>query len=306
MLAIKRMLHRKFPRHVSLVKTMKPSAYSEVTALALVTAFALTAGCSTRSGRRQQAEPAIARRPLDGALTTTTTVRDGTQTTIIPPDSGILVAVVVDGPQAISGVATLWERDRAQAPWVQRRRWPVVIGGSGIAWGRGLHGDGPPPQVKHVVHKREGDGRSPAGAFSVGRGFYDATTVAPLTQLTLLPITEAWRCVDDPRSKFYNQVIDSSGITADWSSAEAMHVGLYELGAEIGHNPSAVPAAGSCIFFHLWGGPTVPTVGCTAMAKPDLIALLAALDHKRNPIVVQLTNDDYATVRLEWQLPALE
>jgi L,D-peptidoglycan transpeptidase YkuD (ErfK/YbiS/YcfS/YnhG family) len=45
---------------------------------------------------------------------------------------------------------------------------PVVIGRTGAAWGIGLH-DVPPDSDGPV--KQEGDGRSPAGVFTIGEAF---------------------------------------------------------------------------------------------------------------------------------------
>jgi hypothetical protein len=42
----------------------------------------------------------------------------------------------------------------------------VLLGGGGLAWGRGLHPDGADGAVK-----REGDRRAPPGVFALGSGF---------------------------------------------------------------------------------------------------------------------------------------
>ena len=91
----------------------------------------------------------------------------------------------------------------------------------------------------------------------------------------------------------------------DWTSAEDMRRAdqLYAWVIEIAHNPAAAPGGGSCIFFHVWGGADHPTAGCTAMAEPALVALLAALDPGAHPVLALLPAGEYAALRSAWGLP---
>ena len=51
---------------------------------------------------------------------------------------------------------------------------------------------------------------------------------------------------------------------------------LYEVGIVIGHNRSpVVKGCGSAIFFHIWRGRGIPTSGCVAMAREDLLRILS-------------------------------
>jgi len=79
---------------------------------------------------------------------------------------------------------------------------------------------------------------------------------------------------------------------------------LYEWVLDVAHNPDATPGAGSCIFLHVWSGPESTTVGCTAMDKPKLEALLAALDPAQQPLYVLLPRSEYSAVASAWGLPA--
>ena len=112
---------------------------------------------------------------------------------------------------------------------------------------------------------------------------------ARFIRLPYLPLTPTSCGVDDPRSKFYNQVVDSSRVEADWGSCEIMlrSDDLYRWGAFIAYNPARKPQAGSCIFLHVWNGPESSTAGCTAMAEDDLKSLLAWLDPSAHPRLVQ-------------------
>ena len=177
---------------------------------------------------------------------------------------------------------------------------PAMIGEHGLAWGIGLHGTGEP-------EKREGDRKAPAGVFRFGEVFGTARPEQvrflrlPYRQVT--PTTEA---VDDPKSKYYNQVVDRGLVPRpDWSSSESMLRvrGRYRLGVIIEHNIPAFPGRGSCIFFHVWDPTYHGTTGCTAARYDHLVRLLRWLDPKKNPLMVQLPEDEYERLKQRWGLP---
>jgi L,D-peptidoglycan transpeptidase YkuD (ErfK/YbiS/YcfS/YnhG family) len=214
-------------------------------------------------------------------------------------------------PKLVVGVADAWDSTRARLQRFERDGYgwravgdPIdaVLGGSGLAWGRGVHGDGAPAGRAGPV-KVEDDGRSPAGAFRVTRAYgYDAAGVEggslPYTRLE-----ESWRCVDDPASSHYNRVFDATGVDADWRSAEEMrdYGELYRWVVEVEHNGAREPGAGSCIFLHVWGGADSPTAGCTAMAQDDLETLLAWL--RPGAVYVLLPRDERDALGAAWGLP---
>ncbi|WP_240097798.1 L,D-transpeptidase family protein [Thermomonas flagellata] len=183
---------------------------------------------------------------------------------------------------------------------------PVMLGRSGSAWGLGLHtvpADGP--------HKREGDGRAPAGVFALGPAFGYAPQAA-----TGLPYramgADDW-CIDVPDSPLYNRIVDrrTAPPAAVAGATEPMRRDLhadgdlrYREGFVILHNPQAVAGAGSCIFAHLWRAPDETTAGCTAMAPESMQALLAWLDARRHPVFVLLPQAQYRTLWAAWGLPA--
>ena len=172
----------------------------------------------------------------------------------------------------------------------------VVIGRSGLAWGRGLH----PPM--NGPQKREGDGKSPAGVFSIGTAFGFAPSTAQFT-LPYLPLRDTTECVDDTASTFYNQIVERTP-ASDWKSSEKMRaVPQYEWGAFVSHNTPAHAGDGSCIFLHIWSGPQSTTSGCTAMDKAGLLTLLQWIDPKEEPRIVQLPRDQYDQLRKSWSLP---
>lgn len=167
----------------------------------------------------------------------------------------------------------------------------VVIGKSGLGWGRGVHqpeADGP--------QKAEGDGRAPAGLFLMQRSFGHGPGAMLKTALTHRAVSPSWRCVDDPRSTHYTEVLDSDalprGETVDWQSAERMQRkdALYEIVIWADHNRAPpLAGAGSCIFLHTWllrDAEPRPTVGCTAMPRAALLELAEWL--KPGAILAQL------------------
>lgn len=175
----------------------------------------------------------------------------------------------------------------------------VVLGKNGMGWGKGLLDADP---LQGPV-KQEGDGKAPAGIFRLGTAFGYASTAE--TRLPYLALTPGIECVDDSQSRRYNQLVDGSTVSKDWSSAERMRRSddLYRQGIFIEHNTPASPAAGSCIFFHIWRGPTLPTRGCTAMDPTDIARLFNWLDPRQSPLLVQLPEAEYERLRKRWNLP---
>ncbi len=185
--------------------------------------------------------------------------------------------LLVTSPDETSSCAELRLLDReADNAWRQCGDViPVTLGRNGLAWGLGVHQSPPPPNFRI---KREGDGCSPAGVFRLPFAFGDAP--AAHFKIPYVPITETLLAVDDPQSCFYNQIVDSTQVTKDWTSTERMkrEDGLYRWGIMVAHNPANTPGAGSCIFMHLWRGPDQPTAGCTAMSEEHLLRVLRWLD----------------------------
>lgn len=155
----------------------------------------------------------------------------------------------------------------------------VVVGARGLAWAEPPGGTGP--------RKREGDGRTPAGVFRLLDAWGTAAKPPAGTRLSYRESGPSTRCVDDPASKAYNQVLDEHP-TKDWGSAEIMRRqdGLYDWVVVVDHNRERVPKAGSCIFLHVWRNARSPTVGCTAMPKETLAALMSWVDPAAAVLVV--------------------
>jgi L,D-peptidoglycan transpeptidase YkuD (ErfK/YbiS/YcfS/YnhG family) len=180
---------------------------------------------------------------------------------------------------------------------------PVVLGKKGLGWGIGFvrlpASDGP--------RKKEGDNKATAGVFRLGPAFgYASADHARWIRLPYLPLTKTTEGVDDPQSRYYNQLVDRSKIAqVDWRTSEKMLRAddLYKWGLFVAHNSSAKPGAGSCIFLHIWRNSSAATAGCTAMPERNLVKLLAWLDPAAHAILVQMPRKEYAASQARLRLP---
>ncbi len=199
----------------------------------------------------------------------------------IPQNTEQLLVVTTKSWQSPS--ATLKRFAKKGKKWKQEgKTLQVITGKNGLGWGRGLHSI---PKDAKVI-KREGDGKAPAGIFKLKNGFgYQPFSIAYPYEV----YKETDHCVDDGKSKRYNQIIDSTKIKKDYKSHERMKFSknYYKYGLVVDHNPKAIPGAGSCIFMHIKKPNRIPTVGCTAMTEAEMKSVLKWLDPKRHPLLIQ-------------------
>ncbi|HZC34585.1 MAG TPA: hypothetical protein VE242_03170 [Chthoniobacterales bacterium] len=225
---------------------------------------------------------------------------------LVVPDKEIarsqqMVLVRVPDWSASAGTIDLCERSLG-GKWTKVHSFPGVVGKNGLGWGIGLHGTGRLGEP----HKREGDGRAPAGVFRLNSCVGIATSEkAEVLHFPYHQITETTVAVYDSRSTYYNRVVDRNAVAqVDWSSAEKMRSnGLYRWVVIVEHNWKPYPGFGSCIFLHLWQRPGVPTIGCTAMSLDNLELLIHWLDAKKHPLLVQLPEPTYVDLKQQWSLP---
>ena len=131
-------------------------------------------------------------------------------------------------------------------------------------------------------NKREGDGKSPTGKYTIGDAFgYKGN---PNTKLNFRKSTSNDVWVDDPKSKYYNTWQKKNRKGKDWNSAESMMHRLYEYGFVINYNTNQVPYKGSAIFMHTGSS---YTVGCTATSQSNLISILKWIDPNKKPVIIQ-------------------
>ena len=180
--------------------------------------------------------------------------------------------------------------------------WPVLYGREGLAWGSGIKG-----QREPGVHKREGDGRAPAGIFRLGKIYGYAPRPPSGVQFPYHQVTERDAWIDDVQHPQYNRhVMVDPRNPPPWFDSQRMRLGdpAYRWLVEIRHNADPpVPGAGSAIFFHIRRGVNRPTSGCTTMAELDLLNLMRWLRHDGNPHYVLLPWPKYRERWSAWGLP---
>lgn len=210
------------------------------------------------------------------------------------------VVVLTDSWQATAGTMSMFKRDGRDLPWQRLGSTIAVrVGRSGLAWGRGVIDEnlltGP---IKH-----EGDDKAPAGIFRLTKVFGSKRE----TKMPFVGLSENIVAVDDPRSRYYNRLVDQSKIDKpDWKHAEKLFgIDVYKRGVVVEHNVPPKPNAGSCIFLHTWKTPEASTSGCTAMSEKNLVDLIRWLDPALAPLLVQLPRPVYDQLRDKWKLPKL-
>ena len=205
------------------------------------------------------------------------------------------------------GMMQRFQRNAAGAEWAAvGSPIAVVVGKAGLGWAvgttssRSLRGSGDPL-------KSEGDHKSPAGVFRLGTAFGYAPEKLSGSKLPYRFLRPSTECVDDPHSRFYNQLLDRSSVAPDWHSAEHMRDAgeAYRLGIVLEQNPTAQPRAGSCVFVHIWAGEDAGTEGCTAMPEPQIRSLLEWLNPDARPLLVQLPSTQYLKLERKLRLPPL-
>lgn len=209
---------------------------------------------------------------------------------VVPPGSTQALLVTSVRWDATDAALQRWRLDGEGAWRAVGEAVPVTLGRAGLGWGRGLHD----AEAAAGPDKREGDGRSPAGVFTIGTAFgYGAEAPEGMSW----PYRSAGArdyFVDEASSADYNRwrrIPDGEANLPEvrWGSFERMrrddHV--YEVGAVIEHNERCVPGAGSAIFLHVWGAPGAPTSGCTAMSRDDVLTVLRWLEPAAAPVLVQ-------------------
>jgi L,D-peptidoglycan transpeptidase YkuD (ErfK/YbiS/YcfS/YnhG family) len=126
--------------------------------------------------------------------------------------------------------------------------------------------------------KREGDGRTPSGSFSIP--FFFGADPNPGFRFRYRQIRPYDFWDDDPASLRYNEWVDGRHASPG-RNPEPMDVSAYDAGLVIGYNTARTPGLGSAIFLHLNIG--IATAGCVTLPPGELLPLLRWLDPARSP-----------------------
>ncbi len=213
---------------------------------------------------------------------------------IIPKDSSQLLVVTTDNWSTKNG--TLQRYEKTNNHWQKMgKALKVVIGRNGLGWGKGLHTT--PKDAKYI--KKEGDGKAPAGLFSLQNAFgYSKNNFKMNFPYAIYKTTD--HCVDDSNSIWYNQIVDSNTVIKDYKSFEHMKLrnNLYKYGITVNHNPNKIAQAGSCIFIHIKSKSGKGTAGCTAMIEDEIVSILKWLKKEKKPLLLQLPKAEMLKVKL--------
>jgi L,D-peptidoglycan transpeptidase YkuD (ErfK/YbiS/YcfS/YnhG family) len=125
------------------------------------------------------------------------------------------------------------------------------------------------------MDKREGDGATPAGRFALRRLLYRPDRLErPPTGLLVMALSPRDGWCDAPDDPLYNRPVRLPYPARH----ERLWLGeaIYDLIVVLGHNDDPVrPGAGSAVFLHVARPGYEPTAGCIALARTDLLTLLA-------------------------------
>lgn len=240
-------------------------------------------------------------------LSLTSTFAFGIEYPQLIENSKQMLLVVTANDSVQTGSLYLFHREKESENWqMSAEKIPVVLGRKGLAWSSEEKSGAMP----NIPQKVEGDGKSPAGVFTLGAcfGFADETEMKDL-KIPYLHITELTECVDDRDSQYYNKIVQRDEVEkVDWNSSEKMRRidPEYKIGVIVNYNTeSPRSGSGSCIFLHIWEAPTKPTSGCTAMSEKDMREIANWLDEEKNPVLVQLTMALYGSLKTSWNLPEI-
>ncbi len=212
-----------------------------------------------------------------------------------------LLRVLTPEWNSTQGVLTYYERTSLHQPWHQvGQAIPVVVGKNGMAWGKEWIN-----QSGKI--KKEGDGRSPAGIYSLGSAFGFASDSRAITQTNwpYFPLKKSSICVDDETSPYYNQLMDRASVS-HWNPKTRGEYMLhfspeYTWGVVIQYNKNNKKGAGSCIFMHVWKNHSQGTAGCVAMAQDNLIQLLRWLNPAKVPVIALFPQGVYHPLQNKWE-----
>jgi D-alanyl-D-alanine dipeptidase len=214
-----------------------------------------------------------------------------------------LLVVVSGGWDSLQGRIYCFEKRKAK--WILKFSNPVVLGSKGLGMGEGMVTmfiDGAPV-------KKEGDLKSPAGIFSIGTAFGNATPgEAKWIQNPYICTTDTLICVDDLHSAHYNTLVNKNPEKADWNSFEEMHRkdDYYKWGLFINHNADKpIAGKGSCIFMHIWENDHTGTTGCTAMNEEKFLRILHWINADKKPLLIQLPLKEYRSQVEKFRLPEI-
>jgi L,D-peptidoglycan transpeptidase YkuD (ErfK/YbiS/YcfS/YnhG family) len=243
-----------------------------------------------------------------------------------------LVVVLSENWKSPNATIFRYERNEKGAWTRVGEKIEARVGINGMAWGQGLQkikGEDN-SEYRNAHFRYEGHNQSPAGFFTLGSTFGTDPTVrkAELKKGNpYFPVQDGVQCPDDYRSPGYNEIITEKGYPnvpglkvlgkdqifdsenmwqmVDSKDPKYGYKGWlpYQLGIVVNHNKGGQKADsqsktpfGSCIFLHVMHPDGNPTTGCTSMKLGDLKKLVLWRDNRKNPVLIQLPEDQWNDV----------
>ena len=132
-----------------------------------------------------------------------------------------------------------------------------------------------------TYNKKEGDGKTPLGEFSIGIAFgiHSKKEILKRMKINYTKINKNMYWVDDSNSKYYNKLVDTSKIKINNIQGEHLidFPIQYEYAIEIKTNPSSIPNFGSAIFLHCCSNKKY-TRGCIAINREVMEEIMCLID----------------------------
>jgi L,D-peptidoglycan transpeptidase YkuD (ErfK/YbiS/YcfS/YnhG family) len=177
-----------------------------------------------------------------------------------------LVLVTTRSMDTALATLQLFTRRSDNMPWKRvSAAEPAVVGRAGLGWGFPFLNF----KESEEPEKVEGDNRTPAGFFRIGRSF----GFGPSTRPGYIEVKSGETvCVEDPSSPFYNTITKRSDIGS--VEADDMRSSpLYRRGLFVEYPSDRAGRRGSCIFIHIWSAPDTGTAGCVGLPEARVRAL---------------------------------
>ena len=163
------------------------------------------------------------------------------------PNSKQVIVVTTENWSTPEGVLQRYEQENDS--WVKvGQEITILLGRNGLGWGIGLHET---PKDAMII-KKEGDGKAPAGIFSLKQafGYFPFEVDYPYE---VYKSTD--HCVDDVNSKLYNKIVDSSKVTVDYQSKPLSATGtvtaVFTRGRKVKQLSDILPEAARALKFEL-------------------------------------------------------
>ena len=185
----------------------------------------------------------------------------------IPSSTGQAIIVHPINQGSHQAVLSGWQKEKGD--------WHCLFVYSAVIGRHGLAAEG---------QKKEGDGKTPFGAYALGPAFGYASTID--TGLVYRQATDHDFWVDDVQSMQYNQWVSGQPAARSFERMKRSD-NLYQYGVVINYNTAPiVPGAGSAIFMHVWRRYDSPTAGCVALNQRNLRRILRWLSQTQHPLII--------------------